>query len=473
MDRDGQPSADGELDARAAPLHRSTLRAIHAEHGMRAQTRYARSGGVNIAYQVVGEGDLDLVFVPGWVSHVEQCWEEPHVAAFLDRLASFSRLILLDRAGTGRSDPVPHLPTLEERGDEVRAVMDAAGSERAALVGVSEGGPMCAYFAATWPERTRALVMLNTYAALKRSEEVPWGVPAEATADYVRLIEESWGSGVSVRTFAPSLAGDAGFLAAWGRIERYAVSPGTAPRLLGMAAELDVRGALSAIRVPTLVIHREGDRAIRVESAHYLAAHIAGARLVLFPGDDHLPYVGDAEAILGEIERFLTGSLRSAAPDRVLATVLFADIADSTRRIAETGDRAWKDLLARFYALVRSEVARFRGRELDTAGDGFLAAFDGPARAIRCAHALRAGVRGLGLELRQGLHTGECEVMGDKLSGLAVHIGARVAAEAKAGEILVSGTVKDLVVGSDLAFEDRASRVLKGVPGEWRLYAAA
>jgi class 3 adenylate cyclase len=240
-----------------------------------------------------------------------------------------------------------------------------------------------------------------------------------------------------------------------------------------MAAELDVRGALSSIRVPTLVIHREGDRAIRLEGARYLAAHIPGARLVVLPGDDHLPYVGDAEAILVEIERFLTGSLREAAPDRVLATVLFTDIADSTRRVAETGDRAWKDLLARFYALVRSEVARFRGRELDTAGDGLLAAFDGPARAIRCAQALRASVRGLGLELRQGLHTGECEVMGDKLSGLALHIGARVAAEAAAGEILVSSTVKDLVVGSELLFEERASRVLKGVPGEWRLYAAA
>jgi pimeloyl-ACP methyl ester carboxylesterase len=438
---------------------------------MRGRTRYAKSGGVNIAYQVVGEGDLDLVFVPGWVSHVEQVWEEPHFAAFLDRLASFSRLILFDRAGTGLSDPVPHLPALEERGDEVRAVMDAARSSRAALLGVSEGGPMCAYFAATWPERTTALVLLASYAAQRRSDEVPWGVPEEAIAAYVRHIEERWGSGVSISVFAPSLAGDAGFLEAWGRIERYGASPGTASRLIAMATELDVRAALSSIRVPTLVLHRRGDRAVRVEGARYLAEHIPSARLVLLEGDDHLPYVGDSEPILAEIERFLTGSLRETAPDRVLATVLFTDIADSTRRVAETGDRAWRDLLARFYAQVRSEVARFRGRELDTAGDALLVAFDGPARAIRCAQSLRASVRGLGLELRQGLHTGECEMMGDKLSGLALHIGARVAAEATAGEILVSSTVKDLVAGSELTFEERASRVLKGVPGEWRLYA--
>ena len=351
---------------------------------MRSRTRYAKSGGVNIAYQAVGGGDLDLVFVPGWVSHVEQVWEEPHFGAFLDRLASYSRLILIDRAGTGLSDPVTHLPTLEERADEVRAVMDAAGSSRAALLGVSEGGPMCAYFAATCPERTAALVLLNTYAAVRRSDEIPWGMPEATIEAFIRSIEQDWGSGVSVNVFAPSLAGDAAFLDGWSRIERYAVSPGTAHRLLAMAAEL----------------------------------------------------------------------------------------VDSTRRVAEIGDHAWKDLLARFYELVRGEVARFRGRELDTAGDGYLATFDGPARAIRCARALREGVRGLGLELRQGLHTGECEVIGGKLSGLAVHIGARVAAEAGPDEILVSGTVKDLVVGSDLAFEDRASRVLKGVPGEWRLHAA-
>ena len=439
---------------------------------MRSRTRYAKSGGVNIAYQAVGGGDLDLVFVPGWVSHVEQVWEEPHFGAFLDRLASYSRLILIDRAGTGLSDPVTHLPTLEERADEVRAVMDAAGSSRAALLGVSEGGPMCAYFAATCPERTAALVLLNTYAAVRRSDEIPWGMPEATIEAFIRSIEQDWGSGVSVNVFAPSLAGDAAFLDGWSRIERYAVSPGTARRLLAMAAELDVRSALSSIRVPTLVLHRKGDQAIRVESARHLAAHIPGARLTLLEGADHLPFVGDTEPIHAELERFLTGSLRSSAPDRVLATVLFTDIVDSTRRVAEIGDHAWKDLLARFYELVRGEVARFRGRELDTAGDGYLATFDGPARAIRCARALREGVRGLGLELRQGLHTGECEVIGGKLSGLAVHIGARVAAEAGPDEILVSGTVKDLVVGSDLAFEDRASRVLKGVPGEWRLHAA-
>jgi pimeloyl-ACP methyl ester carboxylesterase len=440
---------------------------------LRARTRYAKSGGANIAYQVVGGGDLDLVFVPGWVSHIEQHWEEPHFAAFLERLASFSRLILLDRVGTGLSDPAPQLRTLEERADEVRAVMDAAGSSRAALLGVSEGGPMSAYFAATWPERTGALVLLNSYAALRRSDEISWGASDQEIEENTRAIEEVWGSGRSAEVFAPSLARDREFVEAWSRIERYGASPGTAQRLIPMAAKLDVRGTLSSIRVPTLVLHRKGDRVIRVDHAHFLASRIHGAKLVLLDGDDHLPYVGDADPIHAELERFLTGKLRSAAPDRVLATVLFTDIADSTRRIAELGDRAWRDLLARFYAVVRSEVERFRGRELDTAGDGFLAAFDGPARAIRCAQALREGVEGLGLRLRQGLHTGECELLGDKLSGMAVHIGARVAAEAAAGEILVSGTVKDLVVGSDLAFEDRATRVLKGVPGEWRLFAAA
>lgn len=440
---------------------------------MAPRTRYARSGDVNIAYQVVGEGDVDVVYVPGWVSHVEQVWEEPHYAGFLHRLCSFSRLILLDRGGTGLSDPVAHLPTLEERADEVRAVMDAAGCERAALMGISEGGPMCTFFAATWPERTASLVLVNTYAALARSQELPWGLPPEAQEAFIRDIEAHWGEGVSARVFAPGLVDDEGFMEGWAKIERYAVSPGTARRLLDMAGQLDVRDLLPSIRVPTLVLHRKGDRAVRVEHGRYLAEKIPGARYVEIPGGDHFPFVGDAEPLFDELERFLTGERRSLEADRVLATVLFADIVDSTSRIAEMGDRAWAGLLARFYAVVRGETGRFRGREVDTAGDGFLATFDGPARAIRCARALRDGVRGLGLELRQGLHTGECEVIGGKPGGLAVHIGARVAGLAEPGEILVSGTVKDLVVGSDLAFADRDRHVLKGVPGEWRLYASA
>jgi pimeloyl-ACP methyl ester carboxylesterase len=440
---------------------------------MAARTRYARSGEVNIAYQVVGEGELDVVYVPGWVSHVEQVWEEPHFASFLHRLASFSRLILIDRSGTGLSDPVAHLPTLEERADEVRAVLDAVGSERAALAGVSEGGPMCTFFAASYPERTSALVLVASYAAMKRSEEIPWGLPEHALQSFVSRVEPRWGEGISVDFFAPSLAGDAAFKTAWGKIERYSASPGTARRLLSMACQLDVRDVLSSIRVPTLVLHRARDRAMRVEHGRYLAEKIPGARYVELAGEDHFPFAGDSEPIYAEVERFLTGSHRSWEPDRVLATVLFLDIVDSTRRISEMGDRSWAGLLEHFYRVVRGETGRFRGREIDAAGDGFLATFDGPARAIRCARALREGVHKLGLEVRQGLHTGECEVIAGKLGGLAVHIGARVAGLAGPDEILVSSTVKDLVVGSDLAFEDRGRHVLKGVPGEWQLHAAA
>ena len=441
---------------------------------MQPKTRFAKTGDVNIAYQVVGEGDFDLVYVPGWVSHVEEVWREPRFAAGLKRLASFSRLILIDRSGTGMSDPVVHLPTLEERSEEVRAVMDAAGSERASLVGVSEGGPMCAFFAATYPERTRSLVLLNTYACMNRTEETPWGVSEEVARSFVEGVEDHWGEGMSARLFAPSLADDPAFVESWSRIERYAVSRGTARRLLDMAGKLDVRDVLSSIRVPTLVLHRRGDRATPVEGGRFLAERIPGARLVEVPGDDHFPFTGDTEPVFRELEHFLTGSSARVEPDRVLATVLFTDIVDSTHRIAERGDRAWAETLSRFYEVVRGEVSRFRGQEVDTAGDGYLAAFDGPARAIRCAQALRDGVKGLGLSLRQGLHTGECEMIGGKVGGLSVHIGARVAGQAAPDEILVSRTVKDLVVGSNLRFEERGDRhVLKGVPGEWQLYAAA
>jgi pimeloyl-ACP methyl ester carboxylesterase len=440
---------------------------------MQPKTQFAKCGDLNIAYQVVGEGDLDLVYVPGWVSHVEEVWREPRFAAGLKRLASFSRLILIDRSGTGMSDPVVQLPTLEERSEEVRAVMDAAGSERAALLGVSEGGPMCTFFAASYPERTRALVLLATYACMTRSAEMPWGVPTEARQSFIRLIEDTWGTGVSAQLFAPSLAEDEAFIESWSRMERYAVSPGTARRLLDMAGKLDVRDVLSSIQVPTLVVHRTGDRATPVEGGRYLAERIPGARLAEFAGTDHFPFVGDSAPLLDEIERFLTGSRVAVEPDRVLATVLFTDIVDSTRRIAELGDRAWAETLERFYGVVRGEVSHHRGVEVDTAGDGYLATFDGPARAIRCAQALRDAVKALGLSLRQGLHTGECEMIGGKVGGLSVHIGARVASKAEPDEILVSRTVKDLVVGSSLDFEERGDRhELKGVPGEWQLYAA-
>lgn len=440
---------------------------------MKHRTRFAKNGDVNIAYQVVGGGDVDLVYVPGWVSHVEEVWREPHFAEGLRRLASFSRLILIDRSGTGMSDPVVHLPTLEERAAEVRVVMDAVGCERASLLGVSEGGPMCAFFAASHPERTRSLVLLNSYARLHYSEETPWGVHEEAHRSFIARIEKGWGDGVSARLFAPSLAEDAAFLESWGRMERYAVSPGTALRLLDMAGQLDVRDVLSSIQVPTLVLHRTGDRAVPVEGARFLAERIPNARLIELPGEDHFPFVGETEPLFHEIEHFLTGSCGTVEPDRVLATVLFTDIVDSTRRIADLGDRAWAGTLDRFYALVRSEVGRFGGREVDTAGDGYLATFDGPARAIRCAQSLRDVIKPLGLSVRQGLHTGECELIGGKPGGLSVHIGARVAAKAAPDEILVSRTVRDLVVGSSLLFDDRGEgHELKGVPGAWQLFAA-
>jgi class 3 adenylate cyclase len=332
---------------------------------------------------------------------------------------------------------------------------------------------MCAFFAASHPERTRSLVLLNTYARLHWSEETPWALPEEASHKFIERIEKGWGDGVSAELFAPTLEGDQAFRESWGRMERYSVSPGTARRLLDMAGKLDVRDVLSSIRVPTLVLHRTGDRAVRVEGGRFLAQRIPNARLVEVPGDDHFPFVGDTGLLFDEIEHFLTGARAAVEPDRVLATVLFTDIVDSTRRIAELGDRAWGETLERFYALVRGEVSRFRGSEVDTAGDGYLAAFDGPARAIRCAQSLRDGVKSLGLSVRQGLHTGECELIDGKPGGLSVHIGARVAGKAAPDEILVSRTVRDLVVGSSLGFEDRGEgHELKGVPGAWQLFAA-
>jgi pimeloyl-ACP methyl ester carboxylesterase len=435
------------------------------------ETRYARSGDASIAYQVTGAGELDLVFVPGWVSHVEHAWEEPSYAPFLRRLAGFSRLILMDRRGTGLSDPVEALPTLEDRMDEVRAVLDAAGSQRAVLFGVSEGGPLCILFAAAHPERTAALVLCNTFARLLRCDDHPWGIGPEDWQRLRRAIHERWGSGMTVSLFAPSRAGEEAFRRAWGRFERLSVSPGGMRKIVEMAMDTDVRDVLPSIRVPTLVLHRVGDRPARVEGARYLAERIPGAKLVELPGEDHFPWVGDADAILDEVEHFVTGVRRGPDPDRVLATVLFLDIVDSTRRLAELGDRRWRELLDRFYAVLRERIARFRGREIDTTGDGVFAAFDGPARAIRCAVATRDAVGGLGLAVRAGLHTGECELLGSDMTGIAVHTGARVCAAAAPGEVLVTGTVVDLVAGSGLGFEDRGLHTLKGVPGEWRLFA--
>jgi pimeloyl-ACP methyl ester carboxylesterase len=440
---------------------------------MQTETTYAQSGGVSIAYQIAGEGQVDLVFVPGWVSHVEYAWEEPSLAPFLQRMASFSRLIILDRRGTGLSDPVENLPTLEERMDDVRAVMDAAGSKRAFLFGSSESGPLCALFAATYPERTAGLILGNTAARFTRTEDYPWAMPQESWKSFVQQCQKGWGTGVSARNFAPSRRADEAFVRSWARFERRAVSPSGIGKILAMIADTDIRHVLPLINVPTLVIHRTGDGATRVEGSRYIAQHITGARLVEVPGIDHYMWVGDSDAVLDEVEQFVTGALHRVEVDRILATVLFVDIVDSTRHLVEKGDRFWRDFLERFYEVLRREINRFRGREINTTGDGIQATFDGPARGIRCACAMGTGVRSLGIEIRTGLHSGECELAGDRVEGIAVHIAARVAAMAGPGETLVSSTVKDLVAGSGVRFTERGAHTLKGVPGEWRLFAAS
>ena len=434
-------------------------------------TKYAKSGEVNIAYQVTGEGSFDLVIVPGWVSHVENAWEEPSYARFLHRLSSICRLILIDRRGTGLSDPVAALPTLEQRMDDVRAVMDAAGSKKAALFGISEGGPMCILFAATYPERTTALVLYGTFARGLRDSEYPWAPTPAQLERFLDRIDREWGTGMTARMFAPSIAQDDGQVQSWGRFERLAVSPGGARTLIHMMANTDVRHVLPVIRIPTLVLHRSGDRTTRVGGGRYLAENIPGAKYVELSGEDHFPWTGAADDVLEEVEEFLTGARHAPELDRILATVMFTDIVGSTERAVKLGDQQWRDLLEQHHSIVRSELNRFRGREVDTAGDGFFATFDGPARAIRCACAIQEAVAKIGLTIRAGLHTGECEMMDDKISGIAVHIGARVMGKTGPGEVLVSSTVKDLVAGSGLRFKDRGVHELKGVPGEWHLFA--
>ncbi|HSS70919.1 MAG TPA: adenylate/guanylate cyclase domain-containing protein [Casimicrobiaceae bacterium] len=442
---------------------------------MPPQTRFTRSGNVHIAYQVVGEGPLDLVYVPGWVSHVELAWEEPALASFLGRLASFSRLILFDKRGTGLSDRVPdaQLPTHEERMDDLRAVMDAAGSERAAIFGFSEGGNLATLFAATYPQRTTALVTFGCFAKRIWAPDYPWApTPERRERDY-DVVARNWGGSMDLSTLIPSKIGDEAFTRKLATYLRRAASPGAAVALLRMNTQMDIRAVLPAIRVPTLVLHRVGDLDSNIEEGRFIARSIPGARLVELPGSDHLPWVGDQDSILDEVQEFLTGVRPVADIDRVLATVLFTDVVGSTETAARLGDRAWRALLDSHHAMVRKELARFRGCEVNTAGDGFLATFDGPARAIRCAFAIRDGARDLGLRTRTGLHTGEIELSADDACGIAVHIGARVAATAEPDETLVSSTVKDIVAGSGIVFADRGAHSLKGVPGKWRLYAAS
>ncbi|HEY2561336.1 MAG TPA: adenylate/guanylate cyclase domain-containing protein [Caldimonas sp.] len=428
---------------------------------------------MHIAYQVLGSGPFDLVYSPGWVSHIELALEDPLQGRFLRRLASFARLILFDKRGTGLSDRVPddQLPTLEQRMDDLRVVMDAVGSERAAIFGVSEGGNMSALFAATYPERTLALVTFGIFAARVWCPDYPWAPTPEEREQVYQVVERDWGGAMDLATLAPSKAGDPVFMRQLATYLRRAASPGAALALLKMNTQIDIRNVLPSIRVPTLVMHRTADRDVNIEEARFVAARIPGARLVEFSGDDHLPWVGDQDAIVDEVQEFLTGVRPPPEADRVLATVLFTDICGSTEHAVRLGDRRWRELLGQHHALVRAQLARFRGQEVDTAGDGFFATFDGPARAVRCAGAVRDATRGLGLEVRAGLHTGEVETTGEKVAGIAVHIAARVVASAGPGEILVSSTVRDLVSGAAIAFRDRGPHALKGIPGEWRLFA--
>ncbi len=442
---------------------------------MTPKTHYARSGDVHIAYQVVGQGPFDLVYVPGWVSHIELAWEEPTMARFLQRLASFSRLIWFDKRGTGLSDRVPNgkLPTLEERMDDLRAVMDAVGSQRAALFGFSEGGNLAALFAAMHPERTIALVLAHTFAKRIWSPDYPWAPTPEHREKECEYLEREWGNLMDVAHYAPSKVGDAAFAQRLATYFRRAASPGAAVALLRMNTQIDIRSILPTIHVPTLVMHRTGDQDVNVAEGRYIAERIPGARFVELAGDDHLPWLGEQGPFLDELQEFLTGVRPAPEYDRVLATVMFTDIVGSTEVAARLGDRAWSDLLGRHHDIARTEITRFRGREINTTGDGFLATFDGPARAVRCAGAMRDAVRPLGIAIRAGVHTGEIELDGDDVGGIAVHICARVAAAAAAGETLVSSTVKDLVSGAGLSFSDRGAHELKGVPGEWRLFSVA
>jgi class 3 adenylate cyclase len=437
------------------------------------KTRYARNGDARIAYQVIGDGPLDLVLVPGFVSNVEYLWEMPGVTAVLERMASYARLITWDKRGTGLSDPVIGLPPLEERMDDMLAVLDAAGSEQAALFGVSEGGPLSILFTATHPQRVSALVMYGAAPRIAWAPDYTWGLPSDVYNDAAReAVLEGWGDGVLLDVFAPSYAADESVRELWGAFQRLGASPSMGLATLEALMRIDVRDILPSIQVPTLLLHRSADRAIPAQSSRFMAEHIPDAKLVELEGEDHLWFLGDVDAIFDEVQEFLTGVRHNAAVERMLATVLFTDIVDSTRKLSELGDRRWRELLREHDALVRRELERFRGHEVKTVGDGFLATFDGPARAVTGAAAIRDAVQGLGIAVRAGVHTGECEIIGEDIAGVAVNIAARISDLAGPNEVLVSRTVTDLVYGSGIEFEDRGQAELKGLPESWHLFAA-
>ena len=430
------------------------------------RTRYARNGDIHVAYQVFGNSGVNLVFVPGFISHIENSWDEPEFAGWLRRLGSFSRVIMFDKQGTGLSDRGGELPGMDERMDDVRAVMDAEGIERAAIFGISEGGSLATLFAATHPDRSQALILYGAFARFKS-----WFPTQEALKSLIKYIDSDWGSGQSLPMVAPSKENDLAFQQWWGKFERLGASPGAVKTLMRMNSQIDTTDILQSVNVPTLIIHRKDDVAVDVEGGRFIAEQVPDAKYVELSGNDHLPWVGEnSNQILDEMAKFLTGEWRPVEADRILVTVLFTDIVDSTRHAAELGDQRWRELLDRHNKMMRDNIARFRGRAIKSTGDGFLATFDGPARAIHCASASREGARDIGIEIRAGLHTGEIELIGDDIGGIAVHIASRVMSKAGDNKIWVSRTVKDLVVGSGFEFTDQGIYNLKGLPGEWHLF---
>ena len=443
---------------------------------MLPDTRYARhdANGVasHIAYQTLGTGDRDIVFMSAWFSHVDGRWEEPRFAAMLRRLASMGRLIVFDKRGSGASDPMPSAaPTWEDWADDILAVMDAAASKRATLIGVGDSGPLAILVAATYPDRVSSLVLINTGARLVRGDDYPWGLSRAEVDRFLQRTQETWGTGGVVDVFSPSAANDERYRQWWAKYQRMSASPGRSTAMAGLIFDIDVRPVLSAVHVPTLVLHRRDFRFFPIDHGRYLAEHIAGAKFIELPGADGFIYLGETSSLLDPVEEFITGARSTRDADRVLATVLLTDMVGSTDRAVELGDHRWRAVLDAHDAVVRAEIDHHRGKLHRTTGDGILATFDGPARGIRCAFNIRDELRRQGIEIRAGLHTGEIELRENEIGGIAVHIAARVSALASAGEVLCTSTVKDLVTGSDIAFDDRGAHALKGVPREWQLYA--